>query len=79
MDMRLVFMPMAVDVDKIVICEEFPVSQYFKRAALPCYPFVFIKHVNDVGNFLKDMQVMGRGNDCPAFMIGLQDNINYMS
>jgi hypothetical protein len=46
MNMHFAVVPVPVDMDEIVVLQEFSIGHYFHRTTLSCYPLIFIKDIN---------------------------------
>ena len=64
MDMAFIPVPVAVDMQEIIVLEQLLICQDLMRTAGFDYPFLRAEHINRIRDFFHNMQVVGGGNDC---------------
>ena len=73
---RLVFMPVAVDMHEVMLHKKFPVSEYLLGLAVPCYFLILTEYVDGISDFLNDMQVVRCGDDSLSVEVSLEYDID---
>ena len=68
MDMGFISVPVAVDVQEIIILKQLLIGQHLMGTAGSDYPLLWAKHIHRIRDFLQDMQVVGRGNGYLSFL-----------
>ena len=75
MDMAFILVPVAVDVQEVILPKQLLICQHLNGTAGSDYPLLWAEHIHRIRDFFHDMQIVGGGNNSFTGFICLNEQV----